>query len=143
MGYYMNQNDCRFFVPADKVKDMIAAIHLLAKNESAMSGAHYSGGEKISSHYSWVNMNFVDSNDVAEIFDCWRWSIEVDEQTGDIVDIYFDGEKLGDDFVLFKAIAPFVKPGSFIEMSGEDNCMWRWHFDGEKCVEKTPTITWD
>lgn len=127
MGYYMNQRGCNFFVPASNVQSMIEAIHNLDNG----------------SHYSWVKMNFLDSKDVEEIFKCWRWSIELDPDTGNIVDIFFDGEKMGDDEALLKAIAPFVKAGSFIEMSGEDNAMWRWCFDGEKMVEKLPTITWD
>lgn len=128
MGYYMSQNDCRFFVPASNVQSMIEAIHNLDNG----------------SDYSWVNMSFLSkSNDIVEIFQCWRWRIELDQDTGDIVDIFFDGEKMGDDEVLLKAIAPFVKANSFIEMNGEDNAMWRWHFDGEKLIEKFPTITWD
>lgn len=127
MGYYVTQDDCNFFVPADKIPAMIEAIHNLDNGYD----------------YSWVNMAFLKSNDIVEIFQCWRWCIKLDQATGDIVDIIFDGEKLGDDEVLLKAIAPFVKAGSFIEMNGEGNDMWRWYFDGEKMVEKLPTITWD
>lgn len=143
MGYYIEQTDCKFFVPSDKIEPMIQAIRSLANKNNLMGGGSYHGGEKVSSHYSWVDMKFATLEDIAEIFYCWRWTVERDEQTGDIVDIYFSGEKLGDDFILFKTIAPFVKTDSFIEIRGEDNAMWRWHFNGEKCVEKTPTITWD
>ena len=46
------------------------------------------------------------------------------------------GDALCDDRLLFDAIAPFVKAGSFIEMSGEDGTLWRWHFDGKQCQEQ-------
>lgn len=143
MGYYMSQGDCSFFIPVENIKDMLKVIHNLANCEGAMSGGQYSGGKKTSSHYSWVNMKFPEYNDIVEVFDCWRWHIEVDKESGNILDIGFNGEKLGDDFILFNAIAPFVKPGSFIEMHGEDNAMWRWYFNGETCIEQYPTITWN
>src|SRR5690606_21320852 len=65
--------------------------------------------------------------DVAYALDAWRWVPER-EATGDIVGLRFRGERLGDDRVLFEAIAPFVEPGSFIEMVGEDGAIWRWTF---------------
>ena len=143
MGYYADQTDCRFFVPADQVQPMLKAVQNLAHKDELMSGGSYHGGEKVSCHYSWVDMSFAHLQDIVEVFRCWRWSIERDEQTGDIVDIGFAGQKLGDDFVLFNTIAPFVKAGSFIEMRGEDNAIWRWQFNGTSCVEKSPTIVWD
>ena len=56
-------------------------------------------------------------------------------------EIYFDGEKLGDDAILFEAIAPYVKKGSFIEMNGEDGCIWQWQFNGKTCIEKAATVS--
>lgn len=142
MGYYIEEIDRHFFIPADHIKPMIKAIHDLANQDDMMGGGEYRGETKVSSHYSWVNMNFIDSDNIREIFKCWRWEVEVDDLTGDIVDISFNGQKLGDDYVLFKTIGRFVKPGSFIEMRGEENEMWRWYFDGETCVEQYPKITW-
>ena len=125
MGYHVEQLDSGFFVAADVIPSLIETIHKLAEN----------------GQYSWVRDNYIDSNDVTDIFRCWRWDIDMDKH-GNIVDIRFDGEKLGDDEVFFKAIAPFVQDGSFIEMRGEDNAMWRWKFSNGKLREIYPEIIW-
>lgn len=126
MGYYMWQSETDFSVLADKIPAMIEAIKSLPTQST----------------YAWVNMEYAKSNNVQDIFEHWRWSVTIDESTGDIVDIYFNREKLGDDEILFKAIAPFVEAGSYIQMRGEQDDMWRWCFDGTKCVEKYPEIEW-
>lgn len=55
----------------------------------------------------------------------------------------FHGEKLRDSALeALRAIAPFVAAGSYVEMMGEDNAMWRWVFDGVTVHELRPTITW-
>jgi len=143
MGYFVTQSKTHFNVSAANIPAMIQAIRTLAHNTDDMSGARYNNGVKTSSHYSWVNMSFADLDSVKDIFNCWRWSVEIDEQSGDITDICFEKEKLGDDFILFKAIAPYVKDGSYIEMIGEDNELWRWSFKDGTCREISPKITWD
>lgn len=55
---------------------------------------------------------------------------------------YFSGEKLGDDYDLFRLIAPYINDG-YIEMSGEDAERWRWIFKDGKCEEKIPEIVWE
>ena len=55
---------------------------------------------------------------------------------------YFSGEKLGNDYEMFKLIAPYINDG-YIEMSGEDAERWRWIFKDGKCEEKFPKIKWD
>ena len=57
--------------------------------------------------------------------------------------IYFEGEKYGDDDLIFNAIAPYVEDGSYIQMNGEDGAIWRWVFENGKCVEKQATITFN
>ena len=133
MGYYMDQRDADFFIPADKLPAVVAAIQGLHGSETIRD----SGGR----HFSWVPQDFHTLTDPSAIFDAWRWTVGF-SPAGDIDTISHDGEKLGDDNVLFDAIAPFVKAGSYIEMSGEDGERWRWLFDGKNMVEKTATVTW-
>ena len=61
---------------------------------------------------------------------------------GEIVNLEFDGEKSGDEDILFRAIAPFVESGSFIEMRGEDGCQWRCLFHKGELHEIYPEIVW-
>lgn len=144
MGYYMDQMDSKFFVAAEHIPAMVKAIHALASRHELMGGASYQNGEIVSRHFSWVNNDFVDCHDVKELFRKWGWSIELKDEN--IVSIFFEGDKMGDDEVLMNAISPYVEAGSYIEMRGEDYntyTTWRWCFDGKTMVEKYPTIIWE
>ena len=133
MGYCMNQQYSEFFIPADKVNDTLKAVQALAGKETI---------HDVYSHFSWVSEDFHLATSFAEIMRAWRWHISYDAD-GNVDEIEFNGEKFGDDIILFKAIAPFVKEGSFIEMQGEDGALWRWYFDGNKCIEKDAKISWE
>ena len=124
MGYYMDQVGADFFIAKENFPDVIRAIH------------------QMDSDGSWVRSEFRETTDLEEIFNCWRWEIFFDED-GNVTDITFRGEKLGDDEVLFKAIAPYVKKGSFIQMNGEGTDQWRWVVNGVSCYEQHPTVIWD
>lgn len=58
-------------------------------------------------------------------------------------EIYFEGEKYSDlmDEVLSE-IAPFVEDGSYFELAGEDNAMWRWVLKNGRVYEIYPKIIW-
>ena len=75
-----------------------------------------------------------------------RWAPEIDQQTGDITDVIFFGEKmypsaLGEEDVLFH-LAPFVEAGSYIEMADEQSRRWRWLFDGKSVAFKFTKVSW-
>lgn len=143
MGYCITQSCSEFFIPKENIPDLIKAIRSLSGKDyedQRRGGSYISGGTKNQSWFSWVDMSFVNSNDIQDIFDCWRWNVELDDE-GNIDVILFRGEKSGEDKLLFDTIAPFVKTGSFIEMTGEDGYCWRWLFKDSKCTEITPK--WD
>jgi len=119
------------------------AVKALAQCQDKMSGLSSYGDGKKSYHFAWVDMaELARAKNIEDALRAWRWSVFFDEN-GDITGIQFEGEKLGDDKVLFDAIAPFVGNGSFIEMSGEDSAMWRWVFKNGEMVEKWPEIKWE
>ena len=127
MGYCMKQRDSRFRMAAEKLPAALAAVQALAEQATS---------------FQWVDSNFAQASTVAEILEDWRWEGEFDPITGDLTDIHFIGEKLGDEEILFQALAPFVDKGSFIEMQGEDGDLWRWTFDGQQMIEQVARITW-
>ena len=92
--------------------------------------------------YSWVNLREVRAcATFAGALSVWRWDANPREE--DTVELKsFEGEDSGSDFEMFKAIAPFVKSGSYIEMLGEDGERWRWVFDGTTCKEVYSTLVW-
>ena len=53
---------------------------------------------------------------------------------GNITGIKFKGMMLGNEDKVFPKAAPYVKDGSFLEMTGEGNERWRWCFSNSKCT---------
>jgi hypothetical protein len=146
MGYCMEQRDGMFKIKAENVAGAFAAIKSMLDVVQIMGG----GGSHEKRHYSWViNENLAQAATLQNAMYQWRWQVYEDVETEDvdcpihIQDIQFIGEKLGDDGQLFDAIAPFVEAGSYIEMSGEDGCLWRWIFDGKSCEEVQAKVTWE
>jgi len=132
----MEQQDSNFTIKPSNVAGALASIKALAGKETITD----SSGR----HYSWVSTkDFVKAETLSEAMNAWRWHVTCDEETGEVENILFEGEKIGDEDALFGAIAPFVEPDSYIEMQGEDGTLWRWVFDGKTCTEKTATISWD
>lgn len=80
--------------------------------------------------YSWVDDSEVlNADNFVEAMRAWRWEAEVSD--GHCHGLEWEGEKYSDDMVVpLEAIAPFVEDGSFLEMRGEDDEMWRWVFRG-------------
>jgi hypothetical protein len=127
MGYYIFQEDSEFHVDNKHVGDLVLAVHRLYLDNDL-------------SYY--MNDDIIKINDVVEIFRIFSWDIEQNE-TGDIVDINFQGEKSGCEDKLFATIAPFVKNDCYIQMRGEDHELWRWSFCNGVMTKQTPTITWE
>jgi hypothetical protein len=129
MGYCMSQNESKFHIKAPNKDLALRAIKAMMAEKKGV--------------FSWVDTTTVKCcRDLVTAMGEWRWDIEEDE-AGDVIGIAFSGEKAGDDLTLFKAIAPFVESGSYIEMHGEDGARWRWVFVDKTCVEKAAKISWE
>lgn len=126
MGYCMKQRSSRFYVVDEEAA--LTAIKGLAGKETMGPG-----------HFSWVDTReFMMADTLKEAMNAWRWDIEPKYKA-----IFFEGEKLGDDLLLFGTIAPYVEAGNYIEMLGEDGQIWRWIFDGKTCREVTAKIIFE
>jgi hypothetical protein len=138
MGYYMMQGESEVIIRSKDFDAALAAIKKLAgKGKTRDTGG---------SHYSWVHDDeYLSARTLEEALVVWGWMPEFDGQgnIGDITDLMFEREKIGDEDVLFNAIAPYVKRGSYICMTGEDGEQWRWYFDGKRCVQQTGRVVYD
>ena len=90
---------------------------------------------------------YVPSENVGRVLALMRkqpYGFQLDDD-GNITDIEFLGEKLGDELTAFEKIAPYVRSGSFLKMHGEDDERWRWVFKDGKCreVQATVKVTWE
>ena len=63
------------------------------------------------------------------------------DEEGNLIDLCYSS-KIGSEDHFFQSIAPFVKEGSYINWSGEDNSMWQWYFNGKEMVTRSAHITW-
>ena len=143
MGYCMDQREAKFKILAANKAAALAWIKRLLEATGKMSGGAWTGSKRMSSSFSWVTMHeFENATTLEDALSAWRWGTDLNE-AGDIVDICFQGQKLGDDVVLFEQLAKFVEDGSYIEMQGEDGSLWRWCFDNKKLSEKGAKISWE
>lgn len=130
MGYCIKQRYANFSIKKENIAKAFEACKTFA--------------DKIDGrNYVWVrNSVLKEAKNISEFMDEWSWepSFNVD---GDIDNIQFTGEKLGEENKLLEIIAPFVETNSYIEMSGEDACIWRLVFKNGKVKEVTPKIDWE
>jgi hypothetical protein len=136
MGYYMEQGHTVFNIKKENEALALQAIKdLMSQSEFAKSATWDNGTVIQVPAFSWVNTQKVNkASTLDEALRAWRW-MPSREDNDEINWISFQGEKLGDDFYLFHAIAPFVEDGSYIIMRGEDEAIWKWAFQDGKVRE--------
>ena len=127
MGYPMFKQFSKIFIKKEDKEKALKAIKNLVGQETCNED-----------HFAFVH-NFKDTKTFEEVMEEWRWKT-VKNENGDIIDIDFIGEKIGDDNLLFSKIAPFVKEGSFIDMVGGNGMIWKWIFENKKCKESNPLV---
>jgi hypothetical protein len=134
MGYMIEQRESKFRIPAEKHEACLAAIKAIPLGDPHVGNG---GG------HSWVG-EYDKATTLVDAFYEWRWNARFGPLAGgDLTDLWFEGEKYGDDEVLWEAIAPYVDAGSYIEMSGEEGEVWRWVFDGSTFHTHYGKMTWD
>lgn len=78
---------------------------------------------------------------VGEILEVLRFEVFDDINNGELVIEAFRGY-LMDEAHFFRALAPFIKPGSFIKWGGDDNFHRLWEFDGKEMHEFEGEVVW-
>lgn len=121
MGYHIFQNheQSKFHIKAENKNKALEAVKSLFGQEATLT---YSGN-----YYAWVNDDYKDSTNLEDALKAWRWLAKNDND-GNIVELIFEGEKYGDDALLFDVIAPFVEDDCQIKMFGEDGRSFGWYF---------------
>jgi len=128
MGYFMNMRGQNFTILNRNKERALSLLKGYAKGKTGMA---------------WVEPSDITAAEtLVEAFDKCRYEADVNAD-GDIYYICFVGEKFGDDEEIFRAIAPAVESGSFIEMEGGDGLLWRWVFNDGVCREVYGRIVWE
>lgn len=124
MGYHMDQVGSNFTIKKENIQKAWGSLIELFKIEK--KSIHDSSGY----HYSWIDTaSVLNARTFEEAMSEARWDVEINPLDGDIIDIYFNGEKFGgDETIILGSIAPYVENGSYIIMQGEDGERWKWKF---------------
>lgn len=122
MGYYINVREVDITIKKENFEACRQAIISLGCGD-------------------WVNACTEDQT-LEKMLTEWRWNPEFDKD-GNINNLYFESEKLGSEEKFFEALAPYVEAGSYIEISGEENAIWRYCFDGKTMYEDSAALDWD
>lgn len=127
MGYYIQQRETQMRIKAENFSKVVEAINNYSLPDSIIYW-------NVASIYPFV--------DIAEAMNYIGFAIDIDDQTGDIIDMKYINDKLGDLDDALKYIAPFVEDGCYIEFSGEEGDLWRYVFSNGACEEIAPEIIW-
>ena len=148
MGYYMSMVERSFKIKAEDKGKALEAIKAMFEPERLNkegNGGSWGGGAKTETWYSWVDTKAsLACKTLEDAIKEWGWELIVDEESGDVVDISYEENKIGQESLMFTAIAPYVEEGSFLHMNGEDGSQWRWYFEDGNMVEQTAAkIVWN
>lgn len=142
MGYCMSMRAAKFHVHEALKAKALEAIKAIMKDESNMRVV-LRVGKQTERWYSWVSTKEVLAAITFEdAMKEWGYPVSSNGANGDIDDIGFEGEKIGQEDFLFRAIAPYVTDGSYIEMVGEDGALWRWSWARGEFHEQEAVISW-
>lgn len=120
MGYYIQQRATQMRIKAENFSNVVEAINNYSTTGSVLY--HFTG--------------------IEEAMDYIGFAIDIDDKTGDIINIEYINEKIGNLAEALKYIAPFVEGGCYIEFGGEDGALWRYMFSNGACKEIAPEIKW-
>lgn len=131
MGFGMRQVASYFIIRKENLPATLQAIKELHGKETVKLGPKH--------HFRYANPDFYKAETIDKIFKDWRWTPSFNEE-GDLDDLQFRGEKLGDEEILFKQIAPFVEHGCDIEMTGDNDARWVWAFENGEFYERSESF---
>ena len=145
MGYYVDVRG-DVVIKKDKVKEAIKRLGELMDGAGDLGrGCAYAEGAVQERFFSWVGTNQVkehlSKSDLVGALREWRYEF-AETSDGDVCFEYFEGSKWGDDEHLWIALAPVIEAESVIEFHGEDDCRWRYVFNGDDFSEENGTVVW-
>lgn len=146
--------DVDFTIPAKNTQEAFQALCNLNACDELKSGCIFSSQKLIKPENStslaedtsvrFINMpwNYDEvCETVEEILELLNFSVEKDLE-GNVHILSFESDHGGDEEVFLKALAPFVKPGSFIEWQADNGEMWRNDFLQKKMITSTGEVSW-
>jgi len=147
MGYCISMEVCKLVIAKENVSKALKAINALHKDQATIVKNHGGGmsmcGGKTTYSYSWVDQPPEGGfKDLVSAFKAWRYCAAANDD-GSVEVMHFNGEKLGNCDVLWKALQKLVPSNAEIRCRGEDGMQWKWTFKGEKFKEVDGKVVWE
>ena len=119
MGYYFHSTGSGL-----KFKEPVSedAVSKLADFLRISDPEHDAG---LRSRSGWNEMTPIEKLEV--LLDYEGWTLEPEYES-----VFFEFSKDSDAEEMWEMLAPYIEEDSYIDMIGEDDCAWRFAFDGEK-----------
>lgn len=144
MGYDITCTELNVSIPAHKAAEALAAINALHTPENLLdqaTGGCFRGGFPLAKWYKFVrNPAPGGFTSLPEALDAWRYDAGTLED-GSTVVWQFTGQKLGDDWILWRALGSFVAEGGILAWEGEDGQTWAYHF-ADGAMRQEGEIEW-
>jgi hypothetical protein len=154
MGYYVHTTSCSVFLQKELVDDAYRALCELNQHDDLKNGGSYNGDELsacdsrpdgMTYHparwFSWMDADYPSKCTTLE---------EVLQEVG--FDPYFDysgslealsyDSKTGCEEIFLKALAPFMRNGSYINWRGEEGELYRYEFQEGQMRQLTGNVTY-
>jgi hypothetical protein len=152
MGYYISQSDSSFIMKQEHFDAALTAMKEAAKKQKwdwVFKGQIENSKTIVEAltHCRWKPLLWTNEDAASETQQISTtellWSERHKIKVGDITGLSYQGEKLGAEECFFKAIAPYVEDGSYIEISGEEDYLWRYVFNNGHMDEISAGRDWD
>lgn len=157
MGYYVTLTDADFGIPEKNWDAAFEAVCELNKHDELKTGGRWSKGKQEEVWFAWMDPDYP-AKALAEYeekklphplvwvfqqlgFD-WELAPELHVE-GDEFRLNSYDSKTGAEDHFLEAVAPFVRPDSWLEWRGEEGEMWRQEFDGKTVVTREGRVIYD
>ena len=144
MGYYVTVTDSKFKLLPGKDLEAYEILCELNSHDELKSGGSFGGSRPPVKWFSWMPEDYPS--------ECPTWQsilkrlgFEFDEDAVDdegFTMMFYDN-KCGDEEHFFKALAPCIADGSYINWRGEDGDLWRWEFEGGTMRTRRGGVVWE
>lgn len=116
-------------IDSSKLDKLFLAVRMMLNENNIIQNGVLTNRNLSNRSYAWVDSDDLRSacskKNLKMVFQCWGFSIEATKNTDEYI-IDFDN-KLGDEEIFMKRIAPFISRGE-IFWTGEDGAMWKYEY---------------
>lgn len=149
MGYYVETIGCEFLLKKENFQKAYQAMCELNNHDDLKRGGKFPSEENWEGKYnpnkwfSWMPYNYPETTmTMEEILNLLGFENLSYNDNGDLVYLSYYS-KIGDEEEFFRAIAPLIEDGSYIDWRGEDGEYLRWYFSDGQMTFKNGHITFD